>query len=312
MRRACVLVVFAVVVRALRSDDEMRSASIALGQWQADGVCGSVLPRKRVAVLIAGLVRTLGLAHVHRSIGQYGIDAMGADATVFMELKTNGTGRLGREAGGVDAAASAAVEYLRPASVRWNAVDGELHAAMRSCGPVPATDATTHWIVSQWLGVRNAFVAMLRHERSSGVAFDAVVKLRTDDLWLGPAPYWCALSGLWASPPHAYANLAGSDRADYVGGLDWWLAVPRSHAESVFLMADAYLDCNKSNPQHSEKWLSQTLKAAGLAVTRLRHMPRVIVYEERQTAKKFCGYVPEYLGADGACGRLRYPRHLAQ
>ena len=73
----------------------MRSASIALGRWQADAVCGAPATRKRVAFLIAGLVRTLPLARVHRSIAQYGIDAMGVDAAVFLELKSAGTGRLG-------------------------------------------------------------------------------------------------------------------------------------------------------------------------------------------------------------------------
>ena len=288
----------------------MRTASMALGRWQADAVCGEAGPRKKVAVLISGLVRTLHRPHVHRSIAQYGIDAMGVDATVFLELKTNGTGRLGDERRGAAARAeaAAAVEYLRPASVRWDAPESELHAALRPCGPVPATSATTHWIVSQWLGVKGAFQQMVRHERATGARFDAVLKLRGDDLWLGPGPVWCALDALWAGTA-AYANLVGSDRDDYVGGLDWWLAVPRRFAEDVFLLADAYLSCNKSNPQHSEKWLSQTLRnTRGLALRRLRHLPRVIVYEERLAAKKFCAYVPAY--QEAACNRLRYPPQL--
>ena len=36
-----------------------------------------------------------------------------------------------------------------------------------------------------------------------------------------------------------------------------------------------------------------------------RDLPRVIVYEERLAAKKFCAYVPDYLRP--ACHKLRYP-----
>ena len=297
---------FALATAHARADEaqSMRSASIALGRWQADAVCGAPAKRKRVAFLIAGLVRTLPLARVHRSIAQYGIDAMGVDAAVFLELKSAGTGRLGAERGDAGAAA-AAIAYLRPASARWDAAGGELHAALRPCGPVPPADAPTHWVVSQWLGLRNAFREMVRHERREDVRFDAVVKLRGDDLWLGPAPVWCALDGLWAGAA-AYANLAGGGDDSYVGGLDWWLAVPRDHADRVFTMADAYLNCSKANPQHSEKWLAQTLRGTpGLALRRLRDLPRVIVYEERLAAKKFCAYVPDYLRP--ACHKLRYP-----
>mmetsp|Transcript_21717 Transcript_21717/g.68068 ORF Transcript_21717/g.68068 Transcript_21717/m.68068 type:complete len:155 (-) Transcript_21717:20-484(-) len=146
---------------------------------------------------------------------------------------------------------------------------------------------------------------MVARERAGAFSFDAVVKLRADDHWLGPAPPWCALEGLWTGDA-AYADLAGSDDEGYPGGLDWWLAAPRRAAAEIFLQAERYLNCSRSHPKHSEKWLQATLRRARLQVRRLKHMPRVIVYENNREARKFCGYVPEYQRA--ACDRLRYPR----
>mmetsp|Transcript_21717 Transcript_21717/g.68066 ORF Transcript_21717/g.68066 Transcript_21717/m.68066 type:complete len:275 (-) Transcript_21717:241-1065(-) len=115
----------AFVLAAVRARDDdgaaergaLRDASIALGRFHADGVCGGRAPRKRVAFLVSGLVRTLGRPHVYGTIASRAVDAMGVDAELFLELKTAGSGRVGVERGAVSPAIEAAVAHLRPTSV---------------------------------------------------------------------------------------------------------------------------------------------------------------------------------------------------
>jgi len=294
------------LVGAAASADELRDSSIELGRWLADEVCS--LPRPRVAVLLSGLVRTLHMPHVHRSIAHYAIDALGAETQTFADLKVNGTGRLGIESG---ADVGAALRYLRPAKVRLDHPDSELNARVFKChGTLPERTAPMHWIASQWLSVKSAFELMVEYEYERSMRFDAVLRLRTDDVWLAATPPWCTFASLWASERVAYAQLAGSDRQDYVGGLDWWIFVPRSIAEPVFTHVDEYTTaCTKSKPVHSEKWLAATLRREKIKLVRLQDMPRVIVYPHKDTARKFCKYVPAYLQMDGLCSKLRYPPH---
>ena len=82
---------------------------------------------------------------------------------------------------------------------------------------------------------------------------------------------------------------------------------PGSHRTVELRLADAQRSLAAVTSQNER--LAQTLRATKLDVVRLKHLPRVIVYEERDSAKKFCSYVPDYLAADGACHRLRYAHH---
>ena len=141
--------------------------------------------------------------------------------------------------------------------------------------------------MGHWLSVRSALQLMQQHEATVGYRFDAVMLLRPDDAWLAPLPPWCTFERLFRrngsveNPNAVYSELVGSTRADYVGGIDWWSLAGREMAESVYGLADIYLNCSgQLEIPSSEIWMMSTINSVinshpTAEHVRLQNLPRV-------------------------------------
>lgn len=146
----------------------------------------------RVAWLIAGNARTLGLPFVHGSIRSYGIDAFGGNVTVFFwrlveeEADAGGMNHGFADAGNVSAAIRAlGVDVLE-----------EVHAA--GSGTVIANPSCA-WMekhpsrarsIGQLQNLARAFALVEKEEQRIGARCDFVIRARPDVAFLQPLPRW--------------------------------------------------------------------------------------------------------------------------
>ena len=258
------------------SDSELRDASRRTRSLLSSAFCPAAKRVPTLAVLLVGEVRTLTLPHVYWSIAQHAIDAPGADAKLFMDLKRGlyeghePTMQKVHRQSTATVALERALKVLQPAGIRIDHADSSLgpHLMRPDC----TVDHGHHYTsltrtIGRWLSVRSAYEMMRQHEAAAGAEFDAVMQIRSDDVWLAPLPPWCTFtrlfrpSGAALGQQVAYLELVGSRSSHYVGGADWWYLLSRRAASSVLNLADMYLSCTGNLSIVSSEYVTRPLEA---------------------------------------------------
>jgi hypothetical protein len=219
----------------------------------ADSLCGTErdndAPRPRIAVCVTGSARTLWAPRVYRSMFTNAISALGANTSVFMDLKLAAPGTAQTAKDNVDepgkghvhvtkAMLQPALDLLRPERVQFDSPASSLPAEGLPAGCTVSGFAADHLagLMGQWLGTASCFKMVEEHEAKQGARFDWVMRLRTDDVWFSSLPPWCALQ-----PGEAVFEIAlnpgDKPRPQARGGVDWWFILPRASAPVVFNLA---------------------------------------------------------------------------
>ena len=114
------------------SDSELRDASRRTRSLLSSAFCPAAKRVPTLAVLLVGEVRTLTLPHVYWSIAQHAIDAPGADAKLFMDLKRGlyeghePTMQKVNRQSTATVALERALKVLQPAGIRIDHADSSL------------------------------------------------------------------------------------------------------------------------------------------------------------------------------------------
>ena len=261
------------------------------------GPCPLVKPRActsdrlRVAVCLAGTVRTLTREHVFESIAERLVGGLQAGRTdVFAVLRLEDTSpkrQRGWNFASVPASHDALTRALGPLRPRAVVIEEEervglINPRCQLWGFMGHGADLTMRSVAQPASWERCLRAIRRAEAADGRRYDLVVRARPDAWWYRNSPPACSLMDRLSAHQYAFGERGGV-APDQWGHIDQHFVVARRGADAIFSgMMDEYRRCNGTTFPHSflESWLLTTFqevsKQENLTLARV-NFPHVLV-----------------------------------